>query len=133
MHAQPCPSSVSFIDVLCLCGLRPCHEAINKVSLLRASSVPAEFLVWAALDTQELWKTSNVITILLSPEPAHGCVPWSSATLRSGSGFRVCCLHSLLFLREFYPPALHRVWARDDGTGFVQALGFSPAPHQDSN
>lgn len=66
-HAQPCPSSASLVALLCLCGLRVCHEAVNKVSLLHAASVPAEFLVCAALDA--LGKT-QCYPFLLPPEPA---------------------------------------------------------------
>lgn len=39
--AQPAPGSVTWVG-LCLCGLRPCCEAVNKVSLSRASAAPAE-------------------------------------------------------------------------------------------
>lgn len=66
-HAQPCPSSASLVAVLCLCGLGVCHEAVNKVSLLHAASVPATFLVCAALDA--LGK-ARCYPFLLPPEPA---------------------------------------------------------------
>lgn len=47
LHCMLCRvlAALSLVDVLYLCGLGVCHEAVNKVALLCASSVPAEFLV----------------------------------------------------------------------------------------
>lgn len=85
LHALPCPSSVSLVDVLYLCGLGVCHEAVNKVALLYASSVPADFLVCCC---SRAWRTIPVLASLQAV--SLGAVPLCGQD--EDLGFAACSL-----------------------------------------